>query len=88
MVAIQSVSCKTLIVRQKLDLEEKGERHNSNNNSIATVAITRVSQQYIDYLSTMLSKLGKMLAHDGYGSLHIYDRCCGLDRQGVRKGGD
>ena len=83
---IKSVSREILIVQQKLDLEEKGERHNSNNNITVISAIVGVSQQCIDDLSTMLSKLGRLLAQEVHGFVHIYVRGCGLDRHGVRKG--
>ena len=83
---IKSFSREILLVRQKWDLEEKGERRNSNSNITAIAAIVEVSKQSIDDLSTMLSKLGRLLAQESYGFVHIYDRGCRLDRQGVRKG--
>ena len=71
--AIKSVSREILIVQQKLDLEEKGERHNSNSNILAIAAIVVVSQQYIDDLSTMLSKPGRLLAQEGYCNCYVTD---------------
>ena len=52
--AIKSVFREILIVQQKLDLEEKGERYNSYSNiSDIIAAIVGVSQQYIEEVSTI-----------------------------------
>ncbi len=66
------VACKILTMQQMLELET-GDRHNYRSKSNAAAAAGGVSQQDIDELSAMLSKLGKSLAQDGHDAVKMIE---------------
>ena len=52
---------------------ETGERHNYMSNNTAAAATAGVSQQDIEDLSTLLSRLGRSLTQEGHNSVQMVD---------------